>query len=328
MASRSAPSPRKNAAASAPRNPNVDRWLERFLAQQPPRAKSLVVTIFGDAIVPHGGQIWLSGLIDLLAPFGIDHRLTRTSVFRLTREGWLESRRAGRRSLYALTASGRRRFEHAYRRVYTLPGQSWDGTWTVVVLPRAGNGAELRTELRKDLEWEGFGMVAPGVFAHPSADPATLSDILRGLALERKVFVMTAREHDALRARPLRDLVQQCWDLEQLARDYRRFVKRFEPVGAYFSERPAPSPEQAFLVRMLLIHTFRRAILHDPQFPAELLPPDWPGRVAYELCRDLYRLTCEQAERYLTERLEGPDGPLPPASPAFFERFGGLPPLR
>lgn len=297
------------------------------MAQQPPRAKSLVVTILGDAIVPHGGEIWLSGLIDLLAPFGVDHRLTRTSVFRLTREGWLESRREGRRSLYALTASGRRRFEHAYRRVYTLPAQHWDGAWTLVALPRTWNGAALRAELRKDLEWEGFGMIAPGLFARPAADPATLSEILRGLGLEHKVFVMAAREHDALQARPLRGLVEQCWNLGQLASDYRRFIKRFEPVRAYFKERPAPSPEQAFIVRTLLIHAFRRVILHDPQFPAELLPRDWPGRVAYDLCRDLYRLTYGETERYLMERLEGPHGPLPPASPAFFERFGGLAPL-
>src|SRR5262249_32498037 len=47
---------------------DVARWIGRALATAPPRAKSLVVTVWGDAIAPHGGSVWLAGLIRLLAP--------------------------------------------------------------------------------------------------------------------------------------------------------------------------------------------------------------------------------------------------------------------
>ena len=60
----------------------VAQWISAFLASDMPRAKSLVMTLFGDAIVPHGGRVWLGSLIDLLAPFGINDRLLRTSVLR------------------------------------------------------------------------------------------------------------------------------------------------------------------------------------------------------------------------------------------------------
>src|ERR1700760_1992542 len=70
--------------AAAPRpDPAVARWIERTLHDDPPRARSLIVTVWGDALAPHGGEVWLAGLIRLLAPFGINERLTRTSVFRL-----------------------------------------------------------------------------------------------------------------------------------------------------------------------------------------------------------------------------------------------------
>jgi phenylacetic acid degradation operon negative regulatory protein len=55
-------------------------WIAHFLASDPPRSKSLVMTIFGDSIAPHGGTIWLGSLIELLAPFGVSARLLRTSV--------------------------------------------------------------------------------------------------------------------------------------------------------------------------------------------------------------------------------------------------------
>ncbi|WP_308621985.1 hypothetical protein [Massilia sp. Se16.2.3] len=68
-------------------------WIGHFLSLEPPRSKSLVMTVMGDAIAPHGGAAWLGSLIELLAPLGVTDRLVRTSVFRLVQEGWLTASR-------------------------------------------------------------------------------------------------------------------------------------------------------------------------------------------------------------------------------------------
>ena len=75
---------------------SLENWLNQTLENDPPRAKSLCVTLIGDAIEPHGGSLWLSDLIQLVAPLGINERLLRTSVFRLVAQGWLQSERHGR----------------------------------------------------------------------------------------------------------------------------------------------------------------------------------------------------------------------------------------
>ena len=98
-------------------NVHVRGWIRRELAAAPPRASSLIITVWGDAIAPHGGAVMLGGLVELLAPFGINERLVRTSVFRLAREDWLAAKPVGRQSLYRLTRDGGRRFEQAYRRI-------------------------------------------------------------------------------------------------------------------------------------------------------------------------------------------------------------------
>src|ERR1700687_3582811 len=64
-------------------DPRIGRWIGRALAAAPPKAKSLVATVWGDSIAPHGGAVWLSALIALLAPFGINERLLRTRVYPL-----------------------------------------------------------------------------------------------------------------------------------------------------------------------------------------------------------------------------------------------------
>src|SRR5208337_3146400 len=77
-------------AAARARHAAIDRWIQHELLRAPLKAKSLVVTVWGDAIAPHGGAVWLSGLIRLLAPLGLNERLVRTSVYRLAQEGWLD----------------------------------------------------------------------------------------------------------------------------------------------------------------------------------------------------------------------------------------------
>ena len=64
----------------------------RFRRQRPLRGGSLIVTIFGDSLLPRGGAIALGSLIDLAAPFGLNERLVRTAASRLAKEGWIEGR--------------------------------------------------------------------------------------------------------------------------------------------------------------------------------------------------------------------------------------------
>lgn len=303
----------------------IARWIGRELDTAPPRAKSLVVTVWGDALAPHGGAVWLSGLIRLLAPLRINERLVRTSVYRLTKDGWLDSRQSGRRSLYRLTAQGRRRFENAYRRIYRAPSESWDGNWDLILSPPAGGGAR-RSKLRQELGWEGFGAIAGGVYARPTRPGQTApAEIIRALGHPVDVVSLRGRELKPAAA-PLEVLLRQCWDLESLDADYRRFIRRFRRVVELFRADAAPEPGQCFVVRTLLIHEFRRVTLHDPQLPPAMLPASWHAPDAYALCRDFYRLTHRCAEQHLAATLALDGGPLPPAADYFYRRFGGLPP--
>jgi phenylacetic acid degradation operon negative regulatory protein len=304
------------------------RWIGRELREHPPKAKSLVVTVWGDAIAPHGGAVWLSRLIRLLAPLGLNERLVRTSVYRLSREGWLTARQDGRRSLYRVTKPGLRRFEHAYRRIYSPPADNWDGRWEIVLAPAAALRPRERRDLRKELWWEGFGNIAPGVFVRSArAGPVddALAELLHALGVDRRISVLVGRDAPGLDARHLHALVRECRDLTTLAAEYRRFLQRFRSVVRLFRTGGALDPEQCFVVRSLLIHAFRRVTLHDPQLPPALLPADWPAAASYALTRELYMLARDPAERHLERTLGDEKSPLPPAAAYFRRRFGGPP---
>jgi phenylacetic acid degradation operon negative regulatory protein len=309
--------------APAP-DPQVRRWIRRQLETAPPRTPSLIMTVWGDAIAPHGGAVMLAGLIALLAPFGINERLVRTSVFRLAREGWLKATPVGRESLYRLTKDGARRFEQAYRRIYAPPVEGWDDTWELVIA--GGSTPAHRRALMLELGWEGFGTLAPGICARPATGTSAVPRIAAALRIAGQIVVVRARDDATLGGQTLAAVASNAWDLAGLAAHYRRFLLRFGSVIDRFrlGGQTAHDPMQTFVVRTLLIHAYRRVLLRDPRLPATLLPLDWPGAAAYALCRDFYRLTHRAAERHLLATLQDARGTLPPASAAFHHRFGGL----
>jgi phenylacetic acid degradation operon negative regulatory protein len=122
----------------------------------------------------------------------------------------------------------------------------------------------------------------------------------------------------------MRALVQDSWNLADLDQRYASFVERFRPLIKAHGKDANVSPKSAFLIRTLLIQEYRKVLLRDPQLPAELLPSDWHGTAAYQLCRNLYQAVYLAADDYLTATMESADGALPPPGTPFMRRFGGL----
>lgn len=296
------------------------KLVNEFRARPTLRSGSLITTVFGDAIAPRGGTVWLGSLIRLMADFGIGERLVRTSVFRLSRDGWLQSDQIGRRSYYRLTEHGRERFEQATQRIYGTPARQWDGEWCLLLLSALDTSS--KEAVRKECGWLGFGPMSANVLAHPSPELGDLDVTLRRLGVADRLVVMrgsTVRSESAMR-----ELTRSCWSLDDIDARYGVFLKRFRPLLKTLAGKSELTEKSAFIVRTLLIQEYRKVLLRDPLLPSELLPADWQGVAAYQLCRNLYRRVHATADAYLDNSVETADGPLPPPRPSFMQRFGGL----
>ena len=291
----------------------------RFRRQRPLRAGSLIVTLFGDSIMPRGGAIALGSLIALTEPFGLNERLVRTATARLAKDGWLEGHRAGKLSEYRLSDDGRERFAEATQRIYGTPDTEWSGRWTVIVLPPM-RAAE-RKALRDELLWRGFGPLSNNVFAHPELDSSALQLSRRPGAPLSKVIVFDASMGDDDASQRL---VSLGWNLEDLGRRYQLFVKRFERVRDSLPAVPHLDQQAGFIVRTLLIHEYRRLHLRDPLLPQRLLRADWPGSKAATLCREIYTDVFAASEKHLSRVAAQLHGPLPAPHTAVLQRFGGI----
>ncbi len=164
--------------------------------------------------------------------------------------------------------------------------------------------------------------MSANVLAHPAPDMAELEISLKRLGVADSVVVM--RGNTVKSEHAMRELTHSCWNLDDIDARYSAFALRFRPLMKAMSHAPKLPDKSAFLVRTLLIQEYRKILLRDPMLPEELLPSDWQGATAYQLCRNLYRELYMPADQYLTETMETADGPLPPPSSAFLARFGGL----
>ncbi|MCH8248678.1 MAG: phenylacetic acid degradation operon negative regulatory protein PaaX [Proteobacteria bacterium] len=296
------------------------RLIEDFKSRPTLRSGSLITTVFGDAIAPRGGKVWLGSLIEVMSHFGVGERLVRTSVFRLARDGWLQSEQIGRRSYYSLTDDGRERFDLATHRIYGSPASGWDGQWCLLLL--SGLETAIKDSVRKECGWLGFGPMSANVLAHPAPNLADLDITMQRLGVVDELVVVsgkTVRNEAGMRC-----LAHDSWNLAELDVRYGEFVTTFRPIMRAIEKDSQLSDKTAFLARTMLIQEYRKIMLRDPMLPEELLPGDWQGAAAYRLCRNLYRVLHGPADQYLSEAMETADGPLPPPSNAFWTRFGGL----
>jgi phenylacetic acid degradation operon negative regulatory protein len=300
----------------------TENLVEQFRSRPTIRAGSLIVTVFGDAIAPRGGTVWIGSLIRVLADFGISERLVRTSVFRLVRDDWLEVDQVGRRSYYSLSGEGARKFELATIRIYGDPRQAWDGDWYLVLL--ADLDGEQKENIRKELGWIGFGAISSNILAHPSPDVGDLDATLKRFGIDREVVVMRGTTLGKKQDEAMRRLVHKSWQLDEIDQHYVEFVAQFRPLYRSVQKARSIDGRLAFQVRTLMIQSYRRILLRDPLLPAELLPAGWNGTPAYQLCRNLYRMIYRQADDFMSEEFETSEGPLPPPAPEFLTRFGGL----
>ena len=89
----------------------------------------------------------------------------------------------------------------------------------------------------------------------------------------------------------------------------------------WIGRREALADIDAFTARILLIHHYRRVVLRDPLLPTALLPKDWPGRAARNLCDEIYRGLLPASEQWLDANGLNENGKLPPAGDELARRF-------
>ncbi|QBJ97311.1 PaaX family transcriptional regulator [Rhodococcus sp. ABRD24] len=233
-------------------------------------AASLLFTLLGEYLRDNDQKPWTSTFVRALGALDYEEPAARKAISRASADGWLESERMGRRVRWQLSEKAVQHFREAEVIAYNRhQPPEWNGTWFLLFTSIPENQRELRHQLRTQLRWKGFGPVGGGVWISPAADAERLaSDVLRELDISRNSFSF-AGQFGTLGDEY--EMVQRAWDLKLLAQEYADFDTQMNRFSCN------SNPEMAFIHYTVLVHSWRRLVLSDPNLPAELLPARWVG---------------------------------------------------
>jgi phenylacetic acid degradation operon negative regulatory protein len=273
-----------------PGRPIAEATLDAILAAQPVRAAGFIVTLYGDVVVPRGGEVWIGNIIETCAAVGISETLVRTAVSRLVAAGQLVSRSKGRRGFYRLVPEAEAEFAAAAAAIYA-PEKPCG--WRFVVLPEAGAEAQMAA-----LERQGHARLRPQLAFGPDHAPPPAGTLVFPTRPEGVAELLTA-------------FAASAFDLQTHADAYRAFMTRFAPLGR---EAGALAGPEALTARLLLVHAYRGVRLRDPRLPAEALPADWPGHPAREFFARTYLALAPAADSQIARAFLAVAGPLAASS--------------
>ncbi|MGY1662644.1 PaaX family transcriptional regulator C-terminal domain-containing protein [Geodermatophilus sp. SYSU D00705] len=254
----------------------------------------MVFDLFGDHLRYHGGAARTQALVDLLEVFDVGEPTARIVLARMRKEGWFGSHREGRQAVYTLTDKAWRLLNEGRTRIFERAHPPWDGQWRMVIYAVSEQDRAERERLRGTLSWLGFGPLATATWISPHE---RLDEVERSLPdTTARLDLLTCRTRG--RATDL-DMVERCWDLKALGRDYQDFVTRLTELPAT-SELATLSGPDALRLRIELVSSYRQFPFRDPDLPVELLPEDWPGLRAHELFVAAHEALAQPADAFVT----------------------------
>jgi phenylacetic acid degradation operon negative regulatory protein len=264
------------------------------------RTQFLIFTLFGEFILARGGSIWTSSLLSLLSHLDVGEHAARITLSRMSRKGWLSARKEGRRSQYSLTPRGWSLLVQGKQRIYEPPLKEWDGLWHIVVFSLPEKKRSLRHAFRAQLPWLGFGQLAPNTWVSPHNRKMEITALGKELGIQSHIEIFSG-----IHSGPSEDqeLVQRCWNLPNLATQYKKFLAKFEKeyLECKSNGNNAPSLDDCFVRRFWLIHHYQNFPRIDPNLPAALLPSDWTGFKARQLFDDYHSILEKPANQFVDE---------------------------
>lgn len=162
--------------------------------------------------------------------------------------------------------------------------------------------------------------------AYPGCDQAKLQTLLLNLKMTDQVVIFRAETLQFWQESfpTIKRMVEINWPVSELHQRYEKFIGDFREFFNLIQQSDDCSPSQAFQIRILLIHQYRRILLKDPNLPFELLPSNWLALIARNLSNNLYQQVFSAADEFFIEFARTAEGSMPPVHPQFYKRFGGL----
>jgi phenylacetic acid degradation operon negative regulatory protein len=220
------------------------------------RVWSLIVTLFGDLAQDRDDRISGALLSRLTARMGIRPEAMRVALHRLRKDGWIISERTGRTSTYRLSDKGFAESLAARGRIYA-PHIEMPKNWGLAVAPPLASVEGLARD--QDMATGGALVVASGIY------------LLAEMPLPEGFLAVSGD------LQPLPGWLQKITAPNDLTDAYRALSEMFARLNSVLDKTPPTDDLDVAVLRVLIVHNWRRLVLRHATLPSEFYPADWTG---------------------------------------------------
>jgi phenylacetic acid degradation operon negative regulatory protein len=246
--------------------------------------------VFGMA--HENGTVIADELFAVAAACGHTPEQMRSCLRRLVAEGLFTRSGTGRAACYEATEDGLRALGSIMERtrlayVQDAAGRGWDGRWRLVGFNVPESRRAARDTFRVRLRELGGAAVQSGLYvsAHPWHKEARATADRLGIG--DMITLATTDDLEIANERDPRELARTLWPVDDLARRYGSFVRRFGSVPDLLEQmrrnKQRLSDEDFLPGALTMSVAFQECFNEDPLLPPELLPRPWPGVEARDL---------------------------------------------
>jgi len=280
----------------------ITDWHERDTL----RVWSVIITLFGDAILPRGGAVSSQTVQAIMQRLGIESGAVRTAFSRLAKDGWVQREKQGRTSFYRLAPNGITTFTKASRVIYATPKPAQPGTKPSSFVVLIGDrDTPDKAWLDDILQTNDTLEIRRNVYLTKTPSKAKLTQVV-----DAGFFTVTGS------ASHLPASLAKRIKLEELGYEYYQLISRFKPL----MKNPPADGLDAMATRCLLIHSWRRLLLRTPTLASDIMP-DWPQSECHALTAGLYQRLLPASSAWLTSEATGPEGRLTRENRSVLTRF-------
>ncbi len=250
------------------------------------RVWSLVISIYGDAVIPRGEKFSLRGLHAILERMKIGSGAIRTAMSRLTNDGSMVRLREKGNSYYKLSPAMTSITVQASKKIFSNydDGDKWQGAWQLATVKRQ----DLTDDLIDELQGAGFIRLHLHLFIRFIGKNEQLPDI------PQLMFFHADANADADNKAQILAWVKKQHKSSEL---YDTLVTQFQTLHEALQRRDELTALDALVARILLIHAWRKAVLIDDCYH----PANPFYYQAYQLTQSFYHLLWEASEQWLDD---------------------------
>ena len=219
------------------------------------RTWSILVTIFGELAQNQNDGISGQLLSSLTQLIGIKPQAVRVALHRLRRDGWIVTEKSGRTSKHRLSEFGLNQSMIAIPRIYAKAVEMPE-KWHVLI---TNTGVQ---DVEKHLITQGYRSILQGVYLGKGGGPEGTTDflILEGQLSEIPDWLRSAIADTAT------------------VEEYGTLAHSLDLVTKALENDYTPTPMEAVMIRTLIVHSWRRIVLRQPDLSLELLPSNQTGQ--------------------------------------------------